>query len=184
MSAELRDSIHRLLNQLTIMRRRKTIDWRDGDELTRLHREVEGRALLACFDPPPPMVEVKLHIRPPCYLEFADQHAVETWEQRIRSLLDKVQALPSEPLPAPPSEPPPAPPRPLPANDATKGRPGRRGYPLKALDYARKLRVKNPTLKAHLLRRECLKQFSEEDLPPDGESFRRWLNRKRANRAN
>jgi hypothetical protein len=68
--------------------------------------------------------------------------------------------------------------------DATKGQPGRRGYPLKALDHALRLRKNNPTMKAHAIRLECLKHFSEDDLPPDGESFRRWLNRKRANRAN
>ena len=65
-----------------------------------------------------------------------------------------------------------------------KGRPGRRGYPLEALDYAQKLRAENQMMKAHSLRLECLKHFPETDLPPDAESFRRWLNRKRANRAN
>jgi hypothetical protein len=75
-----------------------------------------------------------------------------------------------------------------PNDDATvqapKGKPGRRGYPIAAWQYARKLRAKNPQMKAHSLRAECLKRFSEDDLPPDGDSFRRWLNRKRANRAN
>jgi len=75
------------------------------------------------------------------------------------------------------------PPRP-PADEIEKGKPGRRGYPLKALDYAKKLRVKNPTMKAAAIRMKCLERFSEDDLPPDAESFRRWLNRKRANRAN
>jgi hypothetical protein len=65
-----------------------------------------------------------------------------------------------------------------------KGTPGRRGYPIAALEYAKGLRRKNPRLKAHSLRQECLKKFAEDDLPPDGESFRRWLNRRRANRAN
>jgi hypothetical protein len=61
---------------------------------------------------------------------------------------------------------------------------GRRGYPLKALKYARRLRKLNPSMKAHVLRQKCLEKFHEDDLPPDGESFRRWLNRHRANRAN
>jgi len=68
--------------------------------------------------------------------------------------------------------------------EAVKGTPGRRGYPLEALNHARQLRAKHPTMKAAALRTECLKHFPEDDLPPDGESFRRWLNRKRANRAN
>ncbi len=61
-----------------------------------------------------------------------------------------------------------------------KGKVGRRGYPLNALNYARELRRKNPLMKSSTLRRECLKKFSDDDLPPDGESFRRWLNRHRA----
>jgi hypothetical protein len=65
-----------------------------------------------------------------------------------------------------------------------KGRAGRRGYPLKALEYAKSLRQKHPRMKAHAIRQKCLKRFSEDDLPPDTDSFRRWLNRKRANRAN
>jgi hypothetical protein len=64
-----------------------------------------------------------------------------------------------------------------------RGKPGRRGYPVEALNYARELRRNNPTMKAHVIRQRCLKKFSEDDLPPDPESFRRWLNRKRANRA-
>jgi hypothetical protein len=70
---------------------------------------------------------------------------------------------------------PPAPPR---------GRPGRRGYPVKALAYAKKLREKHPEMKAHTIRRKCLEMFPEDDLPPDGEAFRAWLNRKRTNRTN
>jgi hypothetical protein len=66
----------------------------------------------------------------------------------------------------------------------TPGKPGRRGYPLDALQYAKKLRAEHPMMKATAIRGECLKHFSEDDLPPDAESFRRWLNRKRANRAN
>jgi hypothetical protein len=65
-----------------------------------------------------------------------------------------------------------------------KGTPGRRGYPLEALEYAKKLRHDNPTMKVQALRMKCLEKFSEDDLPPDADSFRRWLNRKRANRAN
>lgn len=71
-----------------------------------------------------------------------------------------------------------------PDNDAPKGKPGRRGYPVEALDYAKELRRKNPTKKATWLRNQCLAKFSEDDLPPDADSFRRWLNRRRANRAN
>jgi hypothetical protein len=67
---------------------------------------------------------------------------------------------------------------------SVRGQPGRRGYPLEALKYAQELRQKNPSLKAHALRGECLKKFPEDDLPPDGESFRAWLNRKRTNRTN
>lgn len=65
-----------------------------------------------------------------------------------------------------------------------KGKPGRRGYPLEALGYALKLRGLNPMMKASKIRGECLKRFSEHELPPDGESFRAWLNRKRTNRTN
>ena len=67
-----------------------------------------------------------------------------------------------------------------------KGRPGRKGYPLEALEKAHEIRRKHPHWKAVQIRRECLNHFSEEDLPPDGDSFRRWMNRsrKRANRAN
>jgi hypothetical protein len=70
------------------------------------------------------------------------------------------------------------------AQSRTPGRPGRRGYPLEALAYARKLRAENPQMKAAAIRKQCLALFPEDDLPPDPESFRRWLNRKRANRAN
>jgi hypothetical protein len=64
-----------------------------------------------------------------------------------------------------------------------KGKPGRRGYPARALSYAKKLREDNPQMKAAAIRRKCLERFSEDDLPPDPDSFRRWLNRERANRA-
>jgi len=67
---------------------------------------------------------------------------------------------------------------------AVKGMPGRRGYPREALEYAKTIRTQHPTMKASAIRRECLEKFSEDDLPPDAESFRRWMNRKRANRAN
>lgn len=60
-----------------------------------------------------------------------------------------------------------------------KGQPGRRGYPLKALRYALNLRKKNPHLKAHSLRQKCLEKFHEDELPPDADSFRSWLNRPR-----
>jgi hypothetical protein len=65
-----------------------------------------------------------------------------------------------------------------------RGKPGRRGYPLKALNYAKKLRKKHPDMKAHTIRQKCLQRFPETDLPPNADSFRRWLNRPRANRAN
>lgn len=71
-----------------------------------------------------------------------------------------------------------------PIPQANKGKAGRRGYPLEALAYARQLRTENPTMKAAAIRGKCLERFSEDDIPPDPESFRRWLNRKRANRAN
>jgi hypothetical protein len=73
---------------------------------------------------------------------------------------------------------------------AQKGVPGRRGYPLEIKDYALRLRRDHPQWNAARLRGECLRKFagkySDDDLPPDAESFRRWLNRqhKRANRAN
>lgn len=66
---------------------------------------------------------------------------------------------------------------------APKGKAGRRGYPLEALNYARELRRNDPSKKVHVIRQECLEKF-KYDLPPDDESFRRWMNRKRANRAN
>lgn len=71
-----------------------------------------------------------------------------------------------------------------PTDETPKGKPGRRGYPLEALEYAKELRRANPNIKAARLRKLCLAKFSEDDLPPDADSFRRWLNRKRANRAN
>jgi hypothetical protein len=65
-----------------------------------------------------------------------------------------------------------------------KGRPGRRGYSLEALAYAEKLRGKNPRMKAQELLQACRKKYHADDLPPDADNFRRWLNRPRANRAN
>jgi hypothetical protein len=66
-----------------------------------------------------------------------------------------------------------------------KGKRGRRGYPLKALKFAQKLRTKHRMMKAAEIRGECLRAgFDKNELPPDVESFRRWLNRPRANRAN
>jgi len=61
----------------------------------------------------------------------------------------------------------------------TKGMPGRRGYSLHAWRFAQKLRKANPQMKAMQIRRECLKQFAEDDLPADADSFRAWLNRPR-----
>ncbi len=70
---------------------------------------------------------------------------------------------------------------PLPDKDDTRvrGTPGRRGYSLEALRYALDLRAKNPDLKAHALRKSCLEHYREDDLPPDADSFRAWLNRPR-----
>jgi hypothetical protein len=65
-----------------------------------------------------------------------------------------------------------------------KGKPGRRGYPLKALNYARNLRKRRPMMKAAAIRAQCLKRFSADELPPNAETFRSWLNRKRTNRTN
>jgi hypothetical protein len=62
-----------------------------------------------------------------------------------------------------------------------KGEPGRRGYPLEALHYAMELRNQKPKMKAIAIRAECLKRFSEDDLPISEDAFRRWLNRKRKN---
>jgi len=67
---------------------------------------------------------------------------------------------------------------------ATRGCPGRRGYPREALAYAQRLRRDNPDMKASTLRAKCLEKFDKDDLPPNGEAFRRWLNRPRKNRAN
>ena len=60
-----------------------------------------------------------------------------------------------------------------------KGKPGRRGYPQEALAYAQKLRLENPSLKAHTLRRKCLLRFHPDQLPGGVANFRRWLNRHR-----
>jgi hypothetical protein len=65
-----------------------------------------------------------------------------------------------------------------------KGRPGRRGYSLEALRYAKELRRQYPNKEAKELRAMCLKKFSKDDLPPDADSFRSWLNRKRTNQTN
>jgi hypothetical protein len=70
-------------------------------------------------------------------------------------------------------------------DEIVKGIPGRRGYPLDALEKARQLRRNNPTWKLTQIRNQCLKDgIHEDNLPPDADSFRRWLNRKRAKRAN
>lgn len=63
-----------------------------------------------------------------------------------------------------------------------QGEPGRRGYSLEALRYALELRKSNPQLKAMLIRKQCLQKFSQDDLPPDPDTFRAWLNRPRKNR--
>jgi len=65
-----------------------------------------------------------------------------------------------------------------------KGKPGRRGYPIKVLEFAMSLRKKDPLLKAHAIRLRCLEKFSEDEMPPDGDSFRAWMNRNRTNRTN
>ena len=71
---------------------------------------------------------------------------------------------------------------------APKGRPGRRGFSLKALQYARGLRQKHPRWTVKQIRSGCLKKFPPDDLPRDPDAsdpanFRRWLNRPRKNRA-
>jgi hypothetical protein len=70
------------------------------------------------------------------------------------------------------------------AREPVKGMRGRPGYPLKALNYARKLRAANRRMTASEIRDLCLKIFTEDELPPDGEGFRRWLNRRRKKRPN
>jgi hypothetical protein len=69
-------------------------------------------------------------------------------------------------------------------DDQAKGTPGRRGYPVEALEYAKELRERNPRMKAVWLRNQCLKKFHKDDLPPHADSFRAWMNRKRTNRTN
>jgi hypothetical protein len=67
-----------------------------------------------------------------------------------------------------------------PANEQLpRSRPGRRGYSLEALQYARQLKADNPQQKSTWLRNRCLEKFSADDLPADADSFRRWLNRLR-----
>ena len=65
-----------------------------------------------------------------------------------------------------------------------KGQVGRRGYPLKVLQFAQKLREKDPSLKVAQIRAHCVKQFPDDDVPADVDAFRTWLNRKRTNRTN
>ncbi len=72
----------------------------------------------------------------------------------------------------------------LKAKTVPKGILGRRGYPIEALNYAIELRKKNPAMKVAKLRAECQKRFSTNELPPNNEAFRAWLNRKRTNRTN
>jgi hypothetical protein len=71
-----------------------------------------------------------------------------------------------------------------PVSAMQKGRRGRPGYPIEALNFALDLRRKYPLLKAEVLRKECLKKFKEDDLPLNGPAFRAWLCRKRTNRTN
>jgi hypothetical protein len=65
-----------------------------------------------------------------------------------------------------------------------KGKAGRRGYPEKALNFAKSLRRKHPDMKARVIRRMCLEKFSQDEMPKAEGNFRRWLNRPRKNRAN
>jgi hypothetical protein len=67
--------------------------------------------------------------------------------------------------------------KPMKSDQINRGKAGRRGYPKKAKDYAKNLRAKHPDMTAKEIRRECLKKFSDLDLPPDAGAFRRWLNR-------
>jgi hypothetical protein len=68
--------------------------------------------------------------------------------------------------------------------ETAKGTPGRRGYPLDALAYAKKLRKENPEMKVHTIRQRCLIMFCEDDLPVGDDAFRRWLNRNRKSEKN
>ena len=86
-------------------------------------------------------------------------HAV--FAKRLAVVVELLQAIQPAPLP--------------------KGKPGRRGYPREALEFASDLRRKYPLLKSHNLWKMCREKFSEDDLPPDANSFRSWLNRKRSN---
>jgi hypothetical protein len=65
--------------------------------------------------------------------------------------------------------------------ESPKGRPGRPGYPLEARRYARELRRQNPHMKTQAILNKCLEKFAPDDLPPEVDSFRRWLNRPRKN---
>jgi hypothetical protein len=91
----------------------------------------------------------------------------EVWHETIRRLLDlaKEKARLTQSAPS-------------------KGRPGRRGYSLAALAYAQELRRDNPGMKAQEILGMCRKKFGEDNLPPDADAFRSWLNRKRTNRTN
>jgi hypothetical protein len=60
----------------------------------------------------------------------------------------------------------------------SKGQPGRRGYSREVLDFARKLREKNPDMTAQEIRARCLEEFGEDDMPPTDDAFRSWMNRK------
>jgi hypothetical protein len=68
------------------------------------------------------------------------------------------------------------------AEDVSKAKPGRPGYPPAALAYALEIRGKHPEMKIASIRLKCLAKFSKHDLPPTADSFRRWLNRGRAKR--
>jgi hypothetical protein len=74
--------------------------------------------------------------------------------------------------------------RPSHAKRGRRGKPGRRGYSLKVLEYALALRKKHRMMKATAIRAECHKKFPAEPLPANGPAFRAWMNRPRTNRTN
>jgi hypothetical protein len=66
-----------------------------------------------------------------------------------------------------------------PAPARQKGQPGRRGYPIKVLNYAWKLRKKHPDWKLARIRTACMNHFSPDDVPINNHAFRTWMKRKR-----
>jgi hypothetical protein len=69
------------------------------------------------------------------------------------------------------------PPPPPPQGKRVKGQPGRPPYSLKALRYA--LQLKKKGMRVQEILGACKKKFPADDLPPEVDAFRSWLNRKR-----